>query len=181
MSKQDDYDWGAISEQVDRDMNRRCPHCQYLNGKHHPTCFSNPVASQHLAPIPRWIWVEDEDGDFYMSRSLSGDWVKYEDHESALRAVREERDFARGRATGHAITISRQIAELARERESRKQAEAAAIRGDSMLSLLRHRAEQSIPWGKDGLPDIWRVDEVIGQLRRLSKPVQEPAERERGK
>jgi hypothetical protein len=72
-------------------------------------------------------------------------------------------------------------ASLARERESRKQAEAAAMRGDSMLSLLRHRAERSIPWGKDGLPGIWQVDEVIGQLRALSKPVQEPAERERGK
>ena len=44
---------------------------------------------------------------------------------------------------------------------------AALTRSDSLLSLLRYRAERSIKWGELGMPTLGHVDEVIGQSRAL--------------
>jgi hypothetical protein len=121
----------------------------------------------HAPEIPRWIWVEDEDGDFYMSRSISGDWVKYEDHECALRTVREElaamtedRDLWRYDHEGDCPVQ----ALLEAERESRKQAEVEAFNAG-----IEAAADEI-----DNGEGTWYAEKI----RALSKPVQEPAERE---
>jgi hypothetical protein len=42
---------------------------------------------------------------------------------------------------------------------------ATLLRSDSMLSLLRHRCAQTIPWGALGMPDTQDIDEIIGASR----------------
>jgi hypothetical protein len=43
---------------------------------------------------------------------------------------------------------------------------ATLIRSDSMLSLLRHRCEQTIPWGTTGMPETQDIDEIIRASRQ---------------
>jgi hypothetical protein len=94
----------------------------------------------------------------------------------ALEAERNSQDYritaitADGdRLFAETTRLSERIAALEADRAGLKslqvELEAALRRSDAMLSLLRHRAERSIPWGDVGYPTLWEVDQVIGQSR----------------
>lgn len=50
--------------------------------------------------IPRWKWMEREDGTFYMERWGSGDWVTFKDHTERIADLEAERDALKGTVSG---------------------------------------------------------------------------------
>ena len=48
----------------------------------------------------------------------------------------------------------------------------ALLAGDSCLSLIRHRAANSVPWERLGL-EPWEVDQAIGKMRKARAEIAE--------
>jgi hypothetical protein len=60
------------------------------------------------------------------------------------------------------------LAQIVAERTTERDALRTALtRSDGLLSLLRYRCEQAIPWGALGIPALRQVDEMIGTTRAV--------------